>query len=44
MLKAHFLSIWYDLSDIKLAEALDDRGSAASGATPERAALASSHS
>ncbi|MER8402140.1 transposase [Mesorhizobium sp. M1348] len=21
------LSIWYDLSDVKLAEALDDRGS-----------------
>ncbi|MCA1444638.1 transposase [Ensifer sp. IC4062] len=25
--KAMLLSIWYDLSDVKLAEALDDRGS-----------------
>ncbi len=40
------LSIWYDLSDVKLAEALDDRGSfrrfcgfSVSEATPERTAF-----
>jgi IS5 family transposase len=27
MFKALLLSIWYDLSDVKLAEALDDRAS-----------------
>ncbi|TIR47369.1 MAG: transposase [Mesorhizobium sp.] len=27
LFKAMLLSIWYDLSDVKLAEALDDRGS-----------------
>lgn len=26
LFKAMLLSIWYDLSDVKLAEALDDRG------------------
>ncbi len=46
MFKALLLSIWYDLSDVKLAEALDDRGSfrrfcgfAANEATPERTAF-----
>ena len=46
MLKALLLSIWYDLSDVKLAEALDDRASfrrfcgfSASEATPERTAF-----
>lgn len=46
MLKALLLSVWYDLSDVKLAEALDDRGSfrrfcgfAASELTPERTAF-----
>lgn len=44
--KALLLSIWYDLSDIKLAEALDDRASfrrfcgfSANEATPERTAF-----
>ena len=43
MFKALLLSIWYDLSDVKLAEALDDRASfrrfcgfSGSEATPER--------
>jgi len=27
LFKVMLLSIWYDLSDVKLAEALDDRGS-----------------
>lgn len=27
MFKAMLLSVWYDLSDVKLAEALDDRAS-----------------
>ena len=27
MFKALLLSVWYDLSDVKLAEALDDRAS-----------------
>ena len=46
MFKALLLSIWYDLSDIKLAEALDDRASfrrfcgfSANEATPERTAF-----
>ena len=46
--KALLLSIWYDLSDLKLAKALDDRASfrrfcgfSGSEATPERTALAS---
>lgn len=46
MFKAQLLSIWYDLSDVKLAEALDDRASfrrfcgfSASEATPERTAF-----
>lgn len=46
MFKALLLSIWYDLSDVKLAEALDDRASfrrfcgfAANEATPERTAF-----
>jgi transposase, IS5 family len=46
MFKALLLSIWYDLSDVKLAEALDDRSSfrrfcgfSASEATPERTAF-----
>lgn len=46
MFKALLLSIWYDLSDVKLAEALDDRASfrrfcgfAACDATPERTAF-----
>ena len=43
MFKALLLSIWYDLSDVKLAEALDDRASfrgfcgfSADETTPER--------
>ena len=46
MFKALLLSIWYDLSDVKLAEALDDRASfrrfcgfSANEATPERTAI-----
>lgn len=46
MFKALLLSIWYDLSDVKLAEALDDRASfrrfcgfSATEATPERTAF-----
>jgi len=46
MFRALLLSIWYDLSDVKLAEALDDRASfrrfcgfSASEATPERTAF-----
>lgn len=46
LFKAMLLSIWYDLSDVKLAEALDDRGSfrrfcgfSVSEATPERTAF-----
>jgi IS5 family transposase len=46
MFKALLLSIWYDLSDVKLAEALDDRASfrrfcgfSANEATPERSAF-----
>ena len=46
MFRALLLSIWYDLSDVKLAEALDDRASfrrfcgfSANEATPERTAL-----
>jgi transposase, IS5 family len=46
MFKALLLSIWYDLSDVKLAEALDDRASfrrfcgfSANEATPERTAF-----
>ena len=46
MFKALLLSVWYDLSDVKLAEALDDRGSfrrfcgfARHEATPERTAF-----
>ncbi len=46
MFKALLLSIWYDLSDVKLAEALDDRASfrrfcgfSANDATPERTAF-----
>jgi IS5 family transposase len=46
MFKALLLSIWYDLSDVKLAEALDDRSSfrrfcgfSANEATPERTAF-----
>jgi IS5 family transposase len=27
LFKARLLSVWYDLSDVKLAEALDDRAS-----------------
>jgi len=27
MFKALLLAVWYDLSDVKLAEAIDDRGS-----------------
>jgi IS5 family transposase len=43
---ALLLAVWYDLSDVKLAEALDDRtsfrpfcGSAAEEPTPERTAF-----
>jgi len=46
MFKALLLSIWYDLSDVKLAEALDDRASfrrfcgfSGSETTPERTAF-----
>ena len=46
MFKALLLSIWYDLSDVKLAEALDDRASfrrfcgfSANETTPERTAF-----
>lgn len=46
MFRALLLSIWYDLSDVKLAEALDDRASfrrfcgfSAHEATPERTAF-----
>jgi transposase len=46
MFKALLLSIWYDLSDVKLAEALDDRawfrrfcGFSGSEAVPERTAF-----
>lgn len=46
LFKAMLLSIWYDLSDVKLAEALDDRGSfrrfcgfSVSEPRPERTAL-----
>ncbi|WP_313809621.1 IS5 family transposase [Sphingobium sp.] len=46
MFKALLLSIWYDLSDVKLAEALDDRASfrrfcgfSGAEATPERTAF-----
>jgi IS5 family transposase len=46
MFKALLLSIWYDLSDVKLAEALDDRASfrrfcgfSANEETPERTAF-----
>ena len=46
MFKALLLSIWYDLPDVKLAEALDDRASlrrlcgfAADDATSERTAF-----
>ena len=46
MFKALLLSIWYDLSDVKLAEALDDRASfrrfcgfSGNEATPERTAF-----
>ena len=46
MFKALLISIWYDLSDVKLAEALDDRSSfrrfcgfSANEATPERTAF-----
>jgi len=46
LFKAMLLSIWYDVSDVKLAEALDDRGSfrwfcgfSASEPTPERTAF-----
>ena len=46
MFRAHLLAIWYDLSDVKLAEALDDRASfrrfcgfARSEPTPERTAF-----
>lgn len=46
MFKALLLSIWYDLSDVKLAEALDDRASfrrfcgfSANESTPERTAF-----
>lgn len=46
LFKAMLLSVWYDLSDVKLAEALDDRASfrrfrgfSAHEATPERTAF-----
>ena len=46
MFKALLLSIWYDLSDVKLADALDDRASfrrfcgfSSTEATPERTAF-----
>ena len=44
--KALLIAVWYDLSDVKLAEALDDRASfgrfcgfSAAEATPERTAF-----
>jgi IS5 family transposase len=47
LFKALLLSVWYDLSDVKLAEALDDRASfrrfcgfCGNEATPERTAFA----
>lgn len=46
LFKAMLLAVWYDLSDVKLAEALDDRSSfrhfcgfSANEATPERTAF-----
>jgi transposase, IS5 family len=46
MFKALLLAVWYDLSDVKLAEALDDRASfrrfcgfSGTEATPERTAF-----
>src|SRR6201996_5636832 len=46
MFKALLLAVWYDLSDVKLAEALEDRASfrrfcgfSSSEATPERTAF-----
>ncbi len=46
LFKALLISVWYDLSDVKLAEALDDRASfrrfcgfSTSDATPERTAF-----
>jgi len=46
MFKALLVAVWYDLSDVKLAEALDDRASfrrlrgfSGTGATPERTAF-----
>ena len=46
LFKALLLAVWYDLSDVKLAEALDDRASfrrfcgfSADEATPERTAF-----
>jgi IS5 family transposase len=46
LFKAMLLAMWYDLSDVKLAEALDDRGSfrrycgfSTNEATPERTAF-----
>ncbi len=46
MFKALLLSVWYDLSDVKLAKALDDRASfrrfcgfSRNEATPERTAF-----
>src|SRR5690349_8264153 len=46
LFKALLLAVWYDLSDVKLAEALDDRASfrrfcgfAAAEPTPERTAF-----
>lgn len=46
LFKAMLLAVWYDLSDVKLAEALDDRASfrrfygfSAHEATPERTAF-----
>ena len=47
LFKVLLFSVWYDLSDVKLAEALDDRASfrrfcgfATSEPTPERTAFA----
>ena len=49
LFKALLLAVWYDLSDVKLAEALDDRASfrrfcgfAADEPTPERTAFVGS--
>ena len=46
LFKAVLLAVWYDLADVKLAEALDDRASfrrfcgfAAAEPTPERTAF-----